>query len=185
MGPSANNGYLAMISPLIAHMFLHAGLAHLLFNLLWLLAFGSPVARRLGAENALGSSAAFASASLFLTFYLLCGAFGALTYVFLHADEYTLLVGASGGVSGLLGAIVRFAFNKSTLFGPEHANLSPLTSPVVIMWSSVIILMNVAVGAFGGALAGGANIAWEAHIGGYFFGLLAYPLFEKLALSYR
>ena len=82
-GIEANGGLLNMVSPLIAHMFVHAGLFHLGLNMLWLLAFGAPVARRMGADRALQSSAAFASASMFLTLYLLSGIFGALTYIVL------------------------------------------------------------------------------------------------------
>ena len=184
LGPEKNGGVLAMISPLIAHMFVHAGLAHLLFNTLWLLALGTPTARRMKTENALQSFSAFAAASLFLTFYLLCGIAGALAFVALHPNDTTLLVGASGGVSGLLGGVVRFAFNRSTLFGPENAAMSPLTAPSVLAWSIVIIVMNFGIGVFGGGLAGGVNIAWEAHIGGYVFGLLTYPVFERVARAF-
>jgi membrane associated rhomboid family serine protease len=184
-GAAANGGFLAMASPLIAHMFFHVGIAHLLMNMAFLLAFGTPVARRMGADNALKSSTAFASASLFLTLYLLSGIVGALTYVGLHVNDYALLIGASGGVSGLLGALVRFAFNRSTLFGPEEAKLSPLFSPGVLTWSGVFIGTNIVFGAFGGALTGEGNIAWEAHLGGYFFGLFAFPFFDRAARAFR
>ncbi len=184
-GISANGGFLRWVSPLISHMFVHAGLLHLVFNLLWLLAFGTPIARRMGADRALRSPGAFGGASMFLTFYLLTGVAGALTFIAVHQNEYTLLVGASGGVSGLLGGLVRFAFNRSTMFGPSAAKISPLLSSSVITWSVMIIIMNIAVGFFGDVLAGGANVAWEAHLGGYFFGLLAYPFFEKAARAYR
>ena len=183
-GPEANGGVLSMVSPLIAHMFVHAGLPHLLFNTLWLLALGTPVARRMRAEYALQSFSAFAAASLFLTFYLLSGMVGAMVFVLGHTTEPTILVGASGGVSGLLGGVVRFAFNRTTLFGPEHATISGLTAPSVLAWSTVIIAMNVAVGIFGGTLTGGASVAWEAHIGGYLFGLFAYPYFERIARAF-
>ena len=180
-GPEGNGGVLSMLSPLISHMFIHASLAHLAINTLFFLAFGAPMARRMGASNALQSAHGFYAASMFLSFYLLSGVAGALTYVALHTNEYSLLVGASGGVSGLLGGLVRFAFNRSTLLGPERAQISPLSSPSVITWSAVVIAMNLAAGLFGGPLTGGANVAWEAHIGGYIFGLLAYPMFEGLA----
>lgn len=184
-GPEYNNGWFAMLSPLIGHMFMHASIAHLLFNMLWLLAFGAPVARRMNAEGALQSLSALAAAGVFLTFYLLCGIVGALTFVLFHMNETIPLVGASGGVSGLLGAVVRFAFNRSTLFGPESASISPLTSSSVLIWSAIVIVMNLAVAMFGGALTGGASIAWEAHIGGYLFGLLTYPFFERLVRHQR
>ncbi len=183
-GPEANGGVLSMLSPLIAHMFVHASLPHLLMNSAFLLAFGAPIARRMKAENALQSFSAFAAASLFLTFYLLSGVVGALTFVAGHTDEITFLVGASGGVSGLLGGVVRFAFNRSTLFGPENATMAPLTAPSVIAWSTVIIVMNVIFGIFGGSLTGGVSVAWEAHIGGYLFGLLTYPFFERVARAF-
>ncbi len=186
-GPEANGGVLAMLSPLVTHMFVHAGLAHLLMNTLFLLAFGTPVARRMNAAGALQSAGAFASASMFLTFYLLCGAVGALAFIALHADEYTLLVGASGGVFGLLGGLVRFAFNRSTLFGPEDARFNSLTDRPVIGWTAFVVLTNnpVAAALLSPMASGGAGIAWEAHIGGYFFGLLTFPFFERAARSFR
>ncbi len=185
LGPEPNGGVLGMLAPLIAHMFVHASVPHLLFNMLWLLAFGAPVARRMKAENALQSFSAFSAASLFFSFYILSGIAGALVFIAAHTNETTLLVGASGGVSGLLGGVVRFAFNRATLFGPENATISPLSSPSVISWTVVIIVLNVGLGLFGGALTGGVSIAWEAHIGGYLFGLLTYPFFEAVARSFR
>ncbi len=185
-GPEANGGVLAMAAPLVTHMFVHAGLAHLLMNTLFLLAFGTPVARRMNADGALQSSAAFAAASMFLTFYLLCGAVGALAFIALHADEYTLLVGASGGVFGLLGGLVRFAFNRTTLFGPEDARFNGLTARPVIGWTMFVVLTNNPVAAaLLSPMAGGGGIAWEAHMGGYFFGLLTYPFFERAARGFR
>jgi membrane associated rhomboid family serine protease len=185
-GSEANNGVLSMLSPLIAHMFLHGGIMHLLMNTFFLLAFGTPVARRMGAEGALQSSSAFAAASMFATFYLLSGVAGALLFIALHADQYIFLVGASGGVSGLLGGLVRFAFNRSTLFGPEEARTSPLLSRPVLAWTTFILAFNNPVGAaLLSPIAGGASIAWEAHLGGYFFGLLTYPFFERAARGFR
>lgn len=184
-GPEANGGWLRLLSPLIGHMFVHAGIAHLLFNMLWFVALGAPVARRMRAEYALQSFSAFSAAGLFLTFYFLCGAAGALTFMAFHMTDPTPLVGASGGVSGLLGAVVRFAFNRTSLFGPEQSAISSLSSSSVLMWSGIVIIMNIAVGVFGVGLTGAAGIAWEAHIGGYVFGLLAYPFFERLARSFR
>ncbi len=180
-GPEANGGVFKMVTPLVAHMFVHAGIAHLVINTMFLLAFGAPVARRLGAQRALESVAGFFASVWFAAFYILSGAAGALFYVVMHANEFSLLIGASGGVSGLLGGLVRFAFNRTTLFGPEHARISALTSPSVLTWSAVFVGINLAVGLFGGPFAGGAQIAWEAHLGGYFFGLLTYPLFERIA----
>jgi membrane associated rhomboid family serine protease len=183
LGAERNGGLLRMLSPLIAHMFVHANLPHLLFNMLTLLAFGAPLARRMGAEGALKSAQAFYGASLFLSFYLLSGIAGALAFIGMHINETTFLVGASGGISGLFGGLVRFAFNRTSLLGAEYARFSSLFSKPVLLWSFFFVVSNVIVGLFGGPLTGGARIAWEAHLGGYFFGLLTYPFFERLARS--
>ena len=186
LGPEANGGVLAMLSPLIAHMFVHAGLAHLLINVLFLLAFGAPVARRMGAGGALQSAGAFASASMFLTFYLLCGISGALAFIALHANDLVPMVGASGGVFGLFGALSRFAFNRSTLFGPEDARFGSLWDRSVMGWVFFVVATNNPIAAaLISPMAGGGGIAWEAHLGGYFFGLFTYPFFEKAARGFR
>jgi membrane associated rhomboid family serine protease len=184
-GSAANGGVLRMTSPLIAHMFVHANIAHLAINTLFFLAFGAPVARRMGAEGAPQRFFRWYASVWFAAFYFMSGILGALAYSAAHTNEASLLVGASGGVSGLLGALVRFAFNRTSLFGPETARISPLWSSPVMVWSSVIVAMNIAAGLFGAPFSGGANIAWEAHLGGYFFGLLAYPAIESLARAGR
>jgi len=174
-------GVLSMVSPLFTHMLLHANLPHLAFNMLWLFAFGAPVARRMGAEGAFQSVSRFSGASMFIIFYALCGAAGALIFIAFHSSEVTYLIGASGGVYGLFGAVARFAFNRASLFGPEQGPIGPLLSKPVLVWSAVAIVPNIAIGAFGFEfLTGGANIAWEAHIGGFLFGLVMYPVFEQM-----
>lgn len=171
---------------LIAHQFMHASIAHIAFNMLWLLAFGAPVARRMGADNTLHSGPTIYGAALFFGFYLLCGAAGAMVFIAGHTNEYTIMVGASGAVSGLLGALCRFAFNRTSLFGADAMQISPLFSRPVMVWSLFMIAFNNPVSAaLLGAAAGGVSIAWEAHLGGFFFGLLTYPLFESLARSFR
>ena len=184
-GAEANGGVLSMMSPLIAHMFVHGGLAHLLINVLFLLAFGAPVARRMGADGALQSMGAFASASMFLTFYFLCGVCGALAFIALHANDTIPMVGASGGVFGLFGALSRFAFTRSTLFGPEEARFGSLFDRSVMGWAIFVIATNNPLTAALLSPMAGGGIAWEAHLGGYFFGLLTYPFFEKAARGFR
>lgn len=185
-GFAGNEGPLAMVSPLITSMFIHGGIGHLLLNTFFLLAFGTPIARRMNAEGALQSASAFASASMFLTFFLLSGVFGSLIYVALNPDSVIPVVGASGGVYGLLGGVVRFAFNRSTLFGPEDARLNSLMDRPVVGWTAFVLLTNNPVFAtLISPMAGGGGIAWEAHIGGYFFGLLTYPFFDRAARGFR
>jgi membrane associated rhomboid family serine protease len=166
-GPSASGGVIGWLSPLFTHMLMHANLAHLLFNGLWLLVFGTPVARR------------FHDPFRFLAFFALCGAAGGIFFSAFHASDPTILVGASGGVTGLLGGVVRFAFQNPLR---EYRRTLPLFDRSVLTWSALVILLNASVAIAGpGFGASGADVAWQAHIGGYLFGLIAFPLFDRRA----
>jgi membrane associated rhomboid family serine protease len=166
-GPAANGGFFPWLSPLVSHMLLHANLAHLLFNSLWLIVFGTPLARR------------FDDPVRFLLFFALCGAAGGVFFSAFHAADPTILIGASGGVTGLLGGVVRFAFQHPR--APYQRTL-PLFSQPVLIWSVAVILLNASVAVVGpGFGASGADVAWQAHIGGYLFGLIAFPLFDRRA----
>jgi membrane associated rhomboid family serine protease len=164
---------------LVTHMAVHGGPVHLALNSLWLLAFGAPVARRMGAggeASAARSRAALAFAALFVA----SGVAGALAFVAMHPREVTFLMGASGGIHGLLGALVRFGFRPAAVWEPHR--LAGLLSAPVLTLSTIIIGLNVFAGFFGSSLGvGEVKIAWESHIGGYVFGLLAFPFFLKLA----
>lgn len=161
------------LAPLVTHVFIHASIAHLLLNSVWLLAFGSPVANRLNMDRG-----EIHGGLSFILLFILSGVFGGLTYVAAHSSEYTLLIGASGGVSGLFGALVRFAFYRPDGSGRRFAKL---TDRSVLIWSASFVFLNVAIGLFGSLIFGGDNdIAWEAHLGGYAFGLLAFPLVDRL-----
>lgn len=180
-GPAVNGGVLGMLAPLAGHMFIHANLPHLAFNSFWLLAFGAPVARRFGAAEGRKSLRTFLGASIFVMFFVLCGMAGSLIYIAAHPHETTLLVGASGGIFGLLGGVVRFAFYRPSPLMEGATPIAPLTHPTVIAWTLFVILSNLMIGLFGGGFlgAGDAQIAWESHIGGYLFGLLTFGVFER------
>lgn len=170
LGPQ--QGAVVWAAPLVAHQFVHASLTHLGFNSLWLLAFGAPVARRVGEGTG--------GALRFLAFYLASGVAGGLAFAVTNPASDALLVGASGAVSGLLGALVRFGFSPRQILSPGESRLTPLFHPRVLSASVVIVIINLASGFLGDAVgAGEARIAWEAHLGGYFFGLVAFPLFER------
>ncbi len=164
MGPGASA---AIIATLFTHAFLHASFAHLGFNLLWLTIFGAPVARRLR------------SGIRFYLFFLCCAAAGGLFFYLFHLNDSTLLVGASGGITGLLGGLIRFAFHRPFSRRESVKGILPLTDRSVLVWAIAIILMNASVVLFGPLVGGGNdNIAWEAHVGGFLFGLIAFPLFD-------
>ena len=161
--------------PLIGHIFLHGGIAHILFNLVWLLVFGTGVARRMGVDWGSPGERAFRS-SLFLTFFLLCGIAGVMTYYVLQPDSPVYLVGASGAISGLMGGAMRFVVPSADRQRDPTA-LARLTSAPVMAVSAMFIVINLFT-ALGGGAPGGANIAWEAHIGGYVAGLILFPAFD-------
>lgn len=142
---------------LFTDLFIHGGWAHAGMNALGALAFGAPLARYLGlgVKGALG----------FFVFYLVCGVLSSLGYFALHQNDLMPLAGASGAVSGLFGAACRLI---------EHRpGLSPISSRTVIASGAAWIVINVVMGLLHYAPGmGDANIAWEAHIAGFFAGVL-------------
>ncbi|MGE0182385.1 MAG: rhomboid family intramembrane serine protease [Parvularculaceae bacterium] len=167
LGGRGPGGWPGAIAPLFTHFLIHATVAHLFFNLLWLTVFGAPIARRFG------------SAVRFMLFFVFCAAFGGLFFSLFHLNDPTLLVGASGGITGLLGGLVRFAFHRPFTKRASPKGVLPLTDKSVLTWSAVVIAMNASIAVFGpGVGAGEAEIAWQAHVGGYLFGLIAFPLFD-------
>jgi membrane associated rhomboid family serine protease len=167
---------------LLTYAFLHGGWTHVGLNVVWIFAFGPPVARRIGSAR-------------FLLLFAATAVAGALTHWAFNPLDFTPLVGASAGDSGLLGAATRFAFEpggalsarSSVAAGARNEDFvpaSPLTSlfkrPRVLSFLSVWFVANFVFGA--GAQTFGlsdAPVAWLAHVGGFVFGLLAFPLFDK------
>jgi len=153
-------------STLVTHIFLHAGLIHLLMNGGAALAFGPPVARQFGPGARAGI--------VFLLFFLVCGVIGGLGFVALNAGGTTVAVGASGAVSGLWGAASRLIGRRSGLWGLWEG---PVRGQIV-----VVVGLNLLIGVVG-HLFGGLPIAWEAHIAGFVAGLLLIGPFGGLARS--
>lgn len=152
--------------PLVTSMFLHGGWAHAGMNALGVLAFGAPTARLLG----LGYQAAQGRVSVvgglaFILFFLFCGVLGSLGYGLVHQAGQAILIGASGGVAGLMGAASRMIDRP---FG-----LSPFRSRTVIGMAAAWIIVNLLMALTGLAPGtGGIPIAWEAHLFGYAAGLI-------------
>lgn len=153
-------------STLVSHMFLHAGLVHLLMNGGAALAFGPAVARHFGP----GARAAF----VFMLFFLVCGVVGGLGFVALHTDSVAAIVGASGAISGLWGGASRMIRRPEGLWGLWEG---PVRGQII-----AVVVLNLLIGLTGYA-AGGLPIAWEAHIAGFVAGLLLIGPFTRLARS--
>jgi membrane associated rhomboid family serine protease len=181
LGGVLPGGFGAQIWTFFTYALIHADLMHLGFNALWLLAFGSPVARRFGAAR-------------FVAFCLVTVAAGALAHLVTHPGERVIMVGASAAVSGMMGAATRFAFEPGGSLDfwrprgvdPDRipaASLSrALRNPRVLTFVAVWFAVNLLFGIGSLSVAGfGHNVAWEAHVGGFLAGLLLFSLFDPVA----
>lgn len=155
---------LELVLPLVSHMFLHGSFLHLIINCAWLLAFGPVVARRLGGVT-------------FLVFFLACGVAGALMELALAWGAPEAMIGASGGISGLMAASFRMIRWPGV---PPAGRLVPLLSRPILTFSGIWLLTNLIFGFTGfGSGTSGDQIAWQAHMGGYLFGLITIGLFDR------
>jgi membrane associated rhomboid family serine protease len=150
---------------LITPLFLHGGWIHVLMNAVAALAFGAPVARLFGLS--------LRGALAFFIFYLVCGVLSSLGYVMAHPSSMLPVVGASGAVSGLMGGASRLIERRGTL-GPL---ISRTTVGMAVMWTVVNLIIGYVPVMPG---MGGAGVAWEAHVAGYFAGLLLIGPFFRL-----
>ncbi|MXZ44528.1 MAG: rhomboid family intramembrane serine protease [Gammaproteobacteria bacterium] len=144
---------------LITHMFLHGGWGHIFFNMLFLWIFGDNI------ENALGRVR-------FVIFYLLCGLVAAGAEMLTNLGSTVPMVGASGAISGVLGAYILLhprARIRVLLFF-----FIPIETPAVFILGSYF-LIQLMYGLFGGA----DNIAYWAHIGGFLAGLALVNFMKK------
>lgn len=144
-------------------MFLHGGWMHLIGNMLYLWVFGNNV------EDAMGHKR-------FILFYLSCGLLAALTQAVLNPDSEIPMIGASGAISGVLGAYV--------LLHP-HARILvviPIGILIYTPWIAaywvlgfwfVLQLVNSLVSA-----SDTGGVAYGAHLGGFVAGMLLIPLFK-------
>ena len=174
-------GETATVTSFVTHLFVHGDTTHLLVNMAWLLAFGSPVARRTDAVR-------------FLAFFFVCGIAGTLFYIVVNGRVLTLVVGASGAISGLMGGAMRFFFRG---LGPGGAprmgvpiDAAPLMSLAETVHDKRIVLaivgwtiLNILLAWGAAGLTDAAGIAWEAHVGGFYAGLLLYGLFERAPID--
>ncbi|MFK8067534.1 MAG: rhomboid family intramembrane serine protease [Gammaproteobacteria bacterium] len=147
----------------ITSMFMHGGFLHLAGNMLYLWIFGNNV------EDSMGHGK-------FFIFYLLCGVAAALTQALISPQSTIPMIGASGAVSGILGAYL--------LLYP-HAKVLVVVPIIIILKTFRIPAMLVLGLWFGLQLISSANsapdeggTAWWAHIGGFIAGMILIPFFK-------
>jgi len=146
-------------------MFIHGGLLHIAGNMLFLWIFGDNVEDRFGHLG-------------FLAFYLGCGVFAALAHAAAHPESTLPMAGASGAVSGVLGAYILMyprARVWTLVFLIVFWRVVRIPAVVVIGLWILLQLVNAAA-EFG---RDGGGVAWFAHIGGFFAGVLLAWLFGR------
>jgi len=161
---------------LLTYALLHGSWTHLGLNCIWLLAFGAPVARRIGAARFFALSAGGAVAA-------------ALAQWAVDPLGAAPLIGASGSVSALMGACSRFMFMpggvlRGTPGEPPPAPLPPLRALArdrrALLFVGIWAALNFIFGADAVEMGlSDAPVAWVAHVGGFAFGLLALGAFER------
>lgn len=162
----------------VTYAFLHADWMHLLFNSVWLLAFGTPLARRFGAFR-------------FLAFCAVTAAAGALAHLISHFGQIVPMVGASGAISGMMSGAMRFAFQRGgpLRFGgtdesyrvPSLSLVDTFRDPRVLAFLAVWFGLNLLFGLGSVSITGNEQpVAWQAHVGGFLAGLLLFSFFDPV-----
>lgn len=163
----------------LTYAFLHANWTHLFFNSLWLLIFGSVVARRLGPVKLVVLAGAAAIA-------------GAVATLLTHWGEPAIVIGASAAVSGVMGAAIPLMYGRGLRMGDTYRSDMSLVRPLrpleiitqrralafTLVWI-LITLFSGASGWTGAAFVENGRIAWEAHLGGFAAGLIAFYLLDN------
>lgn len=155
-------------------------LSHIGFNVLWLLPFGSALARRFGAVR-------------FFVFMAVTAAAGALAHLVTHEHDVAAMIGASASVSGTMAAAIRFAFVRGSFLSFSRGDADaaarvpalPLRQALrnrrVLGFLAIWFGLNIVFG-LGSIAIGteGISVAWQAHIGGFLAGLLLFSLFDPV-----
>jgi len=147
-----------LAATMFTSLFLHAGWVHLLGNLLFLWVFGEALEDELGPWR-------------FLGFYLFCGFFSLLIHSVAASRLSVPIIGASGAIAGVLGAhLIRFPQAPVQTLVYLLVRFKVVAVPAFV-WLGFWLLLQ-----FYGLRQGGP-VAWMAHLGGFFTGLLGVFLF--------
>jgi membrane associated rhomboid family serine protease len=174
-------GFAADLWTFFSYAFIHADLMHLGLNLAWLIPFGTALARRFGTWR-------------YTVFMLVMAAIGALAHLVSHVGEMEPMIGASAAISGAMAAAMRFVFQNDGPLAhwrersdkayrvPAASLAATLRDPRFLLFLAVWLGLNALFG-FGAISFGtepGQEIAWQAHVGGFFAGLLLFDAFDPV-----
>lgn len=154
-GSWQGSGPLLMLKAIFLSMFMHAGLLHIGFNMLFLAVFGDNVEDRMGSPR-------------FLAFYLLCGLIATLGHSVMSGFSHEGIVGASGAIAGVMGGYyVCF----------KGAKVKTLL-PICLLWTIVDVPAVLFIGfwfvlqVYEAVVDLGGHVAFWAHITGFLVGAL-------------
>jgi len=135
----------------ITYNFIHSDWVHLGFNVLMGLALCTFVEKMFSTVTT-------------IRFFFICGIAGALAFFALNPSSSTVVIGASGSISGLFAAALLMMYEQGRLgaFTGKLANKGPW--PIILIWAGIMAFIGIA---FGG-------VAWEAHLGGFLSGAALY-----------
>ncbi len=146
---------------IITHQFMHGSWGHLLGNMWFLIIFGDNIESNLGKTK-------------YIIFYLICGIIAAFSHMAFNAESAIPTVGASGAISGVLGAyIVLYPKNKiSTVIPFGFIRIYKIEALYyLIIWFALQLLFNF-IDPYGG-------VAYMAHLGGFIGGAILIKIFGK------
>jgi membrane associated rhomboid family serine protease len=155
-------GFQMAFYPMFTSMFLHGGLMHLLGNMLFLYVFGDNV------EDAFGHIP-------YLIFYLFCGIGSDLVHILFNLNSSLPAIGASGAISGVMGAYV-VMFPRARVLMLFFIFLIPIPAVFVLGYWFVLQFLS-GIGELGAAATGG--VAFWAHIGGFLIGMVIALMAKK------
>jgi membrane associated rhomboid family serine protease len=178
LGGEIPGGFGADLWTFFTYAFIHADLTHLGLNLVWLIPFASALARRFGAWR-------------YTLFMLTTAAIGAMAHLATHIGAVEPMIGASAAISGAMAASMRFVFQRpgrlSFFRDPEGIWRLPaqplgatLRDPRFLLFVAIWFGLNALTGfgAISWGTVAGQDIAWQAHVGGFFAGLFLFKAFD-------
>ena len=167
LAEAAPSDWAARYAPLLTSMFLHGGWMHLLGNMVYLWIFGDNVEDRLGHVR-------------YLAFYVVAGVGAALAHAYLHPASEVPTVGASGAISGVLGAyLMLFPFARVLTLVPIVFFFVHVVEVPAALYLGLWLVMQLVSGTLAMASGDAGGVAWWAHVGGFALGAVLAPLVRR------
>jgi membrane associated rhomboid family serine protease len=155
-------GFETAFLPLFTSMFLHAGFLHIAGNMLFLWIFGDNV------EDFFGHFT-------YLLFYLVCGIGAGLLHIFFNLGSTVPALGASGAISGVMGAYM-LLYPRERILTLVFIFLVPIPAVFILGYWFLLQFLS-GINALGGGASGGVAV-W-AHVGGFLLGMLLTALARR------